>query len=444
MAKGNSQQTLQNEITFSGKGLMLGTPVTLTLKPAPADAGIVFRRIDIEGSPEIPVCQENWADILPRCTSLRPGNATPENHRTATTTTVSSVEHILSALGGLGVDNAIVELDAPEPPALDGSALPYARQIQSTGVVVQENTERRVIKLSEPFAISEANRQLVLLPSDTFQITFIYAHPQTGPQVVTYQITPESYLRDIAPARSFCFEHEIEALRALGIGKGANYDNVLVINPNNASSQPLRFEDEFARHKMLDLIGDLYLAGCLPEAHVIALRTGHTFHAKLVQALAEEGYLQDAPPIPHPVEVKEIYRILPHRHPMCLLDRVLEYENSKYAIGIKNVTYNERVFEGHFPTEPVMPGVLQVEALAQLGAWLVLQEIGVEGQLGYFRTINKAMFRRAVVPGDQLRLEIEVVQRRRTLARIKGKAYVGDTLATEAELSIALAPTERG
>ena len=409
---------------------MLGAPVTLSVGPAPADHGIVFRRVDIAGAPEIKVCPENWADILPRCTSLRSGE-----------TTVSSVEHILSALGCLGVDNAVVELDAVEPPALDGSALPYAEEIQRVGVVAQENTERRAIELSDTFAFSEGERQLVLLPADALQVTFVYAHPQTVPQIVTLQITPEAYLRDIAPARSFCFESEIAALQSLGIGKGASYENVVVIGTDGAPSTPLRFPDEFVRHKILDLIGDLCLAGCLPhifkKTHVIAMRTGHTFHAKFVQTLAEKGLLKTAR---QPVDVKEIYRILPHRHPMCLVDRVLEYENGKYAIGIKNVTYNERVFEGHFPAQPVMPGVLQVEALAQLAAWLVLQEIGKEGQLGYFRTISKATFRRAVVPGDQLRLEIEVVQRRSTLARIKGQAYVDDALATEAELSIALAP----
>lgn len=430
MPKADSQQTLQNEITFSGEGLMLGAPVTLSVGPAPADHGIVFRRMDIAGAPEIKVCPENWADILPRCTSLRSGE-----------TTVSSVEHILSALGCLGVDNAVVELDAVEPPALDGSALPYAEEIQRVGVVAQENTERRAIELSDTFAFSEGERQLVLLPADALQVTFVYAHPQTVPQIVTLQITPEAYLRDIAPARSFCFESEIAALQSLGIGKGASYENVVVIGTDGAPSTPLRFPDEFVRHKILDLIGDLCLAGCLPhifkKTHVIAMRTGHTFHAKFVQTLAEKGLLKTAR---QPVDVKEIYRILPHRHPMCLVDRVLEYENGKYAIGIKNVTYNERVFEGHFPAQPVMPGVLQVEALAQLAAWLVLQEIGKEGQLGYFRTISKATFRRAVVPGDQLRLEIEVVQRRSTLARIKGQAYVDDALATEAELSIALAP----
>ena len=426
MAKVDSQQTIQSEIIMTGTGLMLGQPVTLTLKPAPENSGIVFRRVDIDGIPEVKVSQESWADILPRCTSLRSGD-----------TTVSSVEHILSALGGLGVDNAIVELDAPEPPGLDGSALPYVENIQTVGLVSQD-APRHVIEVKEPFSLSSGDRQLVLLPADALEVTFVYAHPQTTPQIVTFEITPELYASDIAPARSFCFENEIEALKALGIGKGANYDNVLVIDTAGEPSTPLRFDDEFARHKILDLIGDLYLAGHLPRAHVIAMRTGHTFHAEFVQALAEAGHLERAP-VQEPVEVMDIYEVLPHRHPMCMVDRVIEYESKKRAVGIKNVTYNEPIFEGHFPTRPVMPGVLQIEALAQLAAWLVLRDIGKEGELGYFRSISKATFRRAVIPGDQLRLEIEVAQLRSRLARIEGRVYVGNELATEAELSIVLA-----
>ena len=405
---------------------MLGEPVTLTLKPASADFGIVFRRVDMAGAPEVKVCPENWADILPRCTSLRSGD-----------TTVSSVEHILSALGGFGVDNVVVELDAPEPPGLDGSAGPYVESIQAVGLVPQD-AQRNFIEVTEPFALSAGDRQLILLPADALEVTFAYAHPQTDSQVLTFKITPESYTCDIAPARSFCFEDEIEALQALGIGKGASYENVLVIDGKGEPSTPLRFEDEFVRHKILDLIGDLYLAGRLPKAHVIAMRTGHTFHAEFVKALAAAGHLQQVP-VQEPIEVMDIYEVLPHRHPMCMVDRVIEYESKKRAVGIKNVTYNEPIFEGHFPAQPVMPGVLQIEALAQLAAWLVLRDIGKEGELGYFRSISKATFRRAVVPGDQLRLEIEVVQLRSRLARIEGRVYVGDKLATEAELSIVLA-----
>ncbi|MDE0314459.1 MAG: UDP-3-O-acyl-N-acetylglucosamine deacetylase [Candidatus Poribacteria bacterium] len=434
MGNVESQQTLQSEVTISGKGLMLGEPVELKIKPAPTDSGIVFQRIDLSGSSEVKVCPENWTEVLPRCTSLQHGG-----------TTISSIEHLLSALAGLRIDNAKVELNAQEAPGLDGSALPYVTKIQEVGLK-QLDAPRRFIEVSEPFAICDGNKQLIFLPSDTFEVTFAYDHPNTEPQFATWDMTADNYISEIAPARSFCFEAEIEALQSLGIGKGASYENVVVVKADGQTSSELRFKDEFVRHKTLDLIGDLYLAGHLPKAQVIAMRTGHTFHAQFVQALAEKGILDFADAEDdkknEPVEAKDIYRILPHRHPMCLIDRVIEFENGKRAVGIKNLTYNEPIFEGHFPAQPVMPGVLQVEALAQLGAWLLLQEIGKEDQLGYFRSISKATFRKTVIPGDQLRLEIEIVQRRSNLARIAGKAYVDDALATEAELSIALAAAE--
>ena len=433
MGNGELQQTLRSEISISGTGLMLGEKVEMTIKPAPADTGIIFERIDQPGKPEVKVCPENCAEVLPRCTSLKSGE-----------TTISSIEHLLSAFAGLRIDNAIIEIDAQEPPSLDGSALPYVRKINEVGMT-QQDVPRRLIEVVEPFAVSDDNKQLIFLPSDTFEVTFAYDHPMTSPQFATWEISPETYINEIAPARSFCFEAEIEALQSLGIGKGANYENVLVVKDDGETSSELRFQDEFVRHKTLDLIGDLYLAGYLPRARVISMRSGHTFHAQFVKTLAEKGFLDftdcASDKTKHPVEAKDIYRVLPHRHPMCLIDRVIDYQNGERAVGIKNLTYNEPIFEGHFPTQPVMPGVLQVEALAQLGAWLLLQEIGEDEQLGYFRSISKATFRRTVIPGDQLRLEIEIIQRRRNLARIKGEAYVDDALATEAELSIALADT---
>lgn len=432
---GNSefQQTLRSEVTISGIGLMLGEKVQMAIKPSPADTGIIFQRSDQPGKPEVIVCPENCAEVLPRCTSLQDGE-----------TTISSIEHLMSAFAGLRIDNARIEIDAQEPPSLDGSALEYVKMINEVGLV-QQDVPRRFIEIAEPFAVSDDNKQLIFLPSDTFEVTFAYDHPKTLPQFATWEISEETYINEIAPARSFCFEAEIEALQSLGIGKGASYENVLVVKDDGETSAELRFQDEFVRHKILDLIGDLYLAGYLPKARVISLRSGHTFHAQFVKALAEKGLLDftdtESVETKQPVEAKEIYRVLPHRHPMCLIDRVIDYQNGVSAIGIKNLTYNEPIFEGHFPAQPVMPGVLQVEALAQLGAWLLLQEIGEEEQLGYFRSISKATFRKTVIPGDQLRLEIEIIQRRRNLARIKGEAYVDEALATEAELSIALADT---
>lgn len=412
------QQTIQNEATISGCGLMLGEAVELTFKSAPEDYGVVFHRIDLPGNPSIKVCPDNYEDAVPRCTSLRSGDAT-----------ISSVEHLLSALAGMRIDNVSIDINAPEPPALDGSALPYVHLIKEAGIL-QQNAPRSSVELSEPFAVYDNDKQLILLPTDSMQVSFVYDHPQIRSQVATYTIQPEIYEKEIAPARSFCFADEIEALKNLGIGKGATHENVVVVDEDRRTSDVLRFEDEFVRHKILDLIGDLYLGGQLPKSQVIAIRSGHALHAELIQKLAEKTA--------KPVESMEIYRILPHRYPMCMLDRVIQFEPGKRAVGIKNLTFNEQFFQGHFPEQPVMPGVLQMEALAQLGAWLLLQEQAVEGKLGYFASIKEAKFRRPVIPGDQLRLEVEILRRRRTWARVGGKAYVEGALAAEGELAIAL------
>ena len=401
---------------------MLGEPVTLTFKPAPADYGIVFHRIDLPDEPIVQVCSDNYEAVIPRCTSLRAGE-----------TTVNSVEHLLSALAGMGVDNMRVDIDAPECPALDGSALPYV-QILQQAEIVQQDTPRAPIELKDPFAVYDKDKQLILLPSDAFQVSCVYDHPKLPAQIETFTIDPETYVNEIAPARSFCFADEIELLRGQGIGKGASYDNVLVIEDDGSTSSDLRFANEFVRHKMLDLIGDLYLVGKLPQAQVVALKSGHALHAQLILSMVEKGLTRQQDSI----EIMDILEVLPHRYPMCMLDRIIEVEHGKRAVGIKNLSFNEPFFQGHFPEQPVMPGVLQMEALAQLGAWLLLKELGAEGQVGYFVSIKEAKFRRPVVPGDQLRLEIEVLRRRRTWAWLGGKAYVGDQLVAEGELSIAL------
>ena len=407
---------------------MLGEPVNVVFKPAPADHGIAFHRIDLPDQPVVQVCPDNYEEIIPRCTSLRAGDAE-----------VNSVEHLLSALAGMGVDNLQVDIDAPECPALDGSALPYV-QILQRAELIQQEVPRTPIELTEPFAAYDDDKQLILLPADSFQVSVVYDHPKLPAQVATITIDQETYVNEIAPARSFCFADEIELLRGQGIGKGASYDNVLVIEDDGSTSRELRFEDEFVRHKILDLIGDLYLVGKLPQAQVVALKSGHTLHAQLILSMVEKGLIQQQ----EPIEIMDILEVLPHRYPMCMLDRIIEVEQGKRAVGIKNLSFNEPFFQGHFPEQPVMPGVLQMEALAQLGAWLLLKELGAEGQVGYFVSIKEAKFRRPVVPGDQLRLEIEILRRRRTWARLGGKAYVGEQLAAEGELSIALGQEPAG
>ena len=224
-------------------------------------------------------------------------------------------------------------------------------------------------------------------------------------------------------------------LKELGIGRGASYENVVVVEDDGSVSSELRFSNEFVRHKILDLIGDFYLAGQLPKANVIAIKSGHELHAELVMSLAK-AKLIDNNTVHELVEAKDIYRILPHRFPMCMVDRVIEYEDGKRAVGIKNLSFNEQFFQGHFPQEPVMPGVLQIEGLAQLAAWLVLQETDQENQIGYFASINEAKFRKPVIPGDQLRLEVEVIRKRRSFVRVSGKTFVGDELTSEGDISI--------
>ena len=413
------QQTIKDEITISGNGLMRGLAVNLKICPAPVNHGIVFQRLDLDNQ-SVVVCAENAVDDLPRCTSIGDESVT-----------INSVEHILSALAGMHIDNALLQLDAPEPPALDGSASAYAIQIAQAGVLKQ-NIPRSVVKINSPLAIDQGDKQLMLLPADNFRVTFVYDHPKIQTQIATFDITPELYLEQLAPARSFCLSSEIEALLQLGIGQGANESNVVVVKEDGVPKCELRFSDEFVRHKILDLIGDLSVIGQPLQAHVIAVKSGHQLHAELVKLLDDQGLINKE----KPVEAKEIYQQLPHRFPMCMVDRVLGFQTGKSAIGIKNLSYNEQFFQGHFPQEPVMPGVLQMEALAQLGAWLVLQETSTENQIGFFASIDEAKFRRPVLPGDQLKLEVEVVRKRRNFVKLAGKAYVGDSLASEGILSI--------
>ena len=417
------QRTLTKEISISGKGLMLGQPVTITIKPAPEDYGIVFQRMDLEGVPTLKACPENYQADLPRCTSIGDGH-----------TKINSVEHLLSALGGMGIDNAQIDVEGPELPSLDGSSLPYVERIIDVGIT-EQNSDKKFINLKSPIAVDDGERRLVLLPSSHLQITLVYDHPQLPTQMATFTITPEVYISEIAPSRSFCLASEVDMLKELGIGRGASYENVVVVEDDGSVSSELRFSNEFVRHKILDLIGDFYLAGQLPKANVIAIKSGHELHAELVMSLAK-AKLIDNNTVHELVEAKDIYRILPHRFPMCMGDRVIEYEDGKRAVGIKNLSFNEQFFQGHFPQEPVMPGVLQIEGLAQLAAWLVLQETDQENQIGYFASINEAKFRKPVIPGDQLRLEVEVIRKRRSFVRVSGKTFVGDELTSEGDISI--------
>jgi UDP-3-O-[3-hydroxymyristoyl] N-acetylglucosamine deacetylase/3-hydroxyacyl-[acyl-carrier-protein] dehydratase len=426
------QQTVARPATVAGVSLMLGVPSTVTMRPAPADSGIVFVRTDLPERPEIRVEPTSKITDLSRCTGIR-----------TAAVSLQTVEHVLSALAGLRIDNVVVEVSAPEPPIGDGSATPFVDALLAAGLVSQD-APRRYLEIPHPLSVEEADRQVVLLPAEDLRVTFVFdRYERTGveTQVATFDVTPEVYAREIAPARTFCFADEVDALRAAGLGKGADETNVVVIGDSGPVGTAYRFRDELARHKVLDLIGDLYLVGRPLRCHVLAVRSQHALNLQLVQRVFDmelEGSQRARHRLDPPLGPTDIERLLPHRYPFLLVDRVLELEEDTHIVALKNVTVNEEVFRGHFPGHPVMPGVLITEALAQAGGILVKRRPEYRDSLAYFATIDNAKFRRPVVPGDQLRLEVEVLRLRHRMGRLRGVAYVEGAVVAEAEFSFAL------
>jgi UDP-3-O-[3-hydroxymyristoyl] N-acetylglucosamine deacetylase/3-hydroxyacyl-[acyl-carrier-protein] dehydratase len=427
-------------MSFSGISLMLGIQSSLTFKPAPIDYGIVFVRTDLPQQPQVKVDIANHVSEIARCTSIRTGEAC-----------VHSIEHVLSALAGMRIDNAIIEISAPETPAADGSALPYVELLQQAGISKQD-APRRYFHSAQTISIAEADKQLTMIPAEQFQITFAFDHPNLPTQLTNFTIDESTYIEQIAPARTFCFADEVEFLRAQGLGKGASNDNVIVINEGGRPDSDLRFQNEMVRHKILDLIGDLYLLGCIPKAHLTAIRSGHELNVKLIKNIFEQSgelfqqrqvepfadEVGKAEAVTPPIEAFEIYQVLEHRYPFQMVDRIIAIEDGKRGVGIKNVTINELFFQGHFPGRPIMPAVLQLEALAQTAGYLIKRFSKPRAGLGLFWGMDKVKFRNSVVPGDQLRLEVEIITIRKRFAKAKGKALVDGETTAEAEMTFYL------
>ncbi|MCD5401113.1 bifunctional UDP-3-O-[3-hydroxymyristoyl] N-acetylglucosamine deacetylase/3-hydroxyacyl-ACP dehydratase [candidate division NPL-UPA2 bacterium] len=446
------QKTIREEVRYTGVGLHTGNKATITFKPAPVNSGVQFVRTDLPGKPGIAANIFMAADI-PRRTTLRNGEVE-----------VHTVEHILAALAGLGLDNLTIEVNANEVPEIDGSALPFASLLAQGGIVPQEEA-KRYARLTEPVYVSEEGSSVAAFPAKELGISFTldYDHPYLRTQFASFSITLDIFEKEIAAARTFCLEEEAKVLQARGLGKGANFQNTLLVGDKGIIEGELRFEDEFVRHKILDLMGDLFLLGCPLQAQIIATRSGHSLNTKLIRrikktlsAVPTSARIKDSqrspstlPSLPAPgrraleteeqlLDVEAIQKILPHRYPFLLVDKIIEMEDDKRIVGIKNVTINEPFFSGHFPGKAIMPGVLIIEALAQTAGVLMLKKAENRGKLAYLAAIDKVKLRRPVVPGDQLRLEIKVRKLRRRTGKIESQALVRGKVVAEAELIFSL------
>jgi len=429
--KTSTQKTIRRPVRFHGIGLHTGAETTLTFRPAPIGSGLRFVRIDLPGRPEIPVRPENARldTSALRRTVLAVGQAE-----------VHTVEHVLATAAGLGLDNLVFELDgveAPEP--VDGSARPFVELLLEAGIEDQA-APRDYFEIKEPFSYFENEVHLLALPHDGIRLSFTiqFDNPLVGTQYRSVELTPELFRREIAPARTFALFEDIEALRNAGMIKGGTLQNAVVVQGDHIlNEEGLRFPDEFVRHKILDLLGDLTLLGRPWRGHVLSIRSGHASNVAFVRRLS--NHEEDPASLERfrdrvRLDIRGIESIMPHRYPMLLVDRIL-YLEPKRVVGLKNVTINEPFFVGHFPGHPIMPAVLILEAMAQVGGVLLLNTVDKpETKLVYFMAIDKAKFRKPVLPGDQLIFDLELVRMKSRICQMKGRGYVRGQLVAEAEL----------
>lgn len=432
------QRTLSAPVEIKGRGLFLGEPVTCIILPAPPDHGIVFERTDLSEPVRIPAFVANVIDRARRST-LKVGEGS-----------VETCEHCLSALAGLGVDNALIKLTGPELPCGDGSAMLFVDAILSAGVVDQD-MERRVHRITQPITVQDGDSMLAALPSDgpDLQILYDLDYGQPSPlarQLHSFRLTTESYIEQIAPARTFSLLAEAKALWDRGMCQHLTPRDVLVIGDDGPIDNAFRFDSEPVRHKILDLIGDLYLLGRQVQGRIVAYRSGHALNHTLVNKLLEQIRVRERTDIAGrrpQMDIRRILSLLRHRYPMLLVDRVIEIEGDKRAIGVKNITINEPFFQGHYPGAPIMPGVLIVEAMAQLAGLLVSNVLEHKGKIPILLSMDRVKLRRPVVPGDQLVLEAETIRAQGRMANVMCKAFVAGDPAAEAQIKFILVDEEQ-
>ncbi|WP_156817065.1 bifunctional UDP-3-O-[3-hydroxymyristoyl] N-acetylglucosamine deacetylase/3-hydroxyacyl-ACP dehydratase [Rubritalea marina] len=429
------QQTLAAPASLEGSSLHTGQKVTLTIKPAPVDSGFQFRRIDLDDQPFIDADVDK-VQTVERATTLAEGSVK-----------VHTVEHVISALTGMGVDNALIEMDANEPPIGDGSSAPYVELIKQAGIVTQDEPAK-IWEIREPLFYDAGNGSLItIIPDKKFRISCTNVGPDGRfTQFFSSEVNPETYEKEIAPARTFVYYEDVKPLLDKGLIKGGSIENAVVIRGEEVMSKdPLRFDNEFARHKALDVIGDLMLSGKRITGHVICVKPGHGPNTKMA-ALLKRNYLRMrsmVPPLAIPrgeavLDINDILKILPHRYPFLLVDRIIDFEGDNKCTGVKNVTINEPFFPGHFPGHPIMPGVLQVEAMAQVASCLMLRKPENQGKIGYFMSADNVKWRNPVLPGDTLFIEAEIIKTRRNIGFAHCRCVVNGEVVSSGELKFAL------
>ena len=441
------QQTLSRPVSYAGVGLHSGNRVNMTMHPAPASSGIRFRRVDLEGKPEIEARVENVAETN-RSTTLAKGN-----------TRIHTVEHVLAALAGGGIDNAVIDLDANEPPIADGSSREFCRMIQSAGIIPQAET-RDTYQVTTPIELKMGETEMAFFPGENFKITCTSADKKGRfTQFYSVDVTPKNWESELSNARTFCFYEEIEYLIKNGLIRGGSLENAVVIRDDAVlTTEPLRYPEEFVRHKMLDIIGDLSLVGRPVAGHLIAVKPSHAANCELARRLVAQmrepvvaAQTFGPPPVGNgesppsdtaldqdgAMSVGEVMKLLPHRYPFLMVDRVTGIVGNRLT-AIKNVTINEPYFQGHFPAHPIMPGVLQLEAIAQAAGMMMIKR-GEGGQaLAYFMSAEDVKWRKPVVPGDVLVIEVELVKARGKIGRAKGVCKVRGEVVSEAEVTFML------
>ncbi|MBT5619499.1 MAG: bifunctional UDP-3-O-[3-hydroxymyristoyl] N-acetylglucosamine deacetylase/3-hydroxyacyl-ACP dehydratase [Verrucomicrobia bacterium] len=446
------QQTLAKPASFSGIGLHSGNKVSMTLLPAPPNSGVIFRRVDLDSRAEIPAQVGNVAET-DRSTTLSKGNAK-----------VQTVEHVLAALYGFGVTNAVVEIDSSEPPVADGSARQFCKMIRDAGIEPQAERVEPV-QVTEPIEYTHNGTVISAFPYDGFKITCTSSDKGGRfTQFFSVELTPETWESEIAQARTFCFYEEIEYLIKNGLIRGGSLENAIVIRDDAVlTAEPMRYREEFVRHKILDIIGDLSLVGAPLRAHIVAVKPGHAANCGLARCILQQARRplvaaqSFSPPgdkpmkqptqpkqpqvseeTTAPLDSEQIMQILPHRYPFLMVDRVTRIDGNQITAE-KNVTINEPYFQGHFPGHPIMPGVLQLEAMAQVAGILTLKQADNAGKIAYFMAAEKVKWRKPVKPGDVLQIDIELLRARGKVAKAKGVCTVRGEVVSEAEITFTLA-----